>query len=72
MTCPANAYEVEVGENGLRDPVKGGLAGVFRTQQTQLSTSGLSPVAGFPAWIETGSRPGAAAAKVAPLPRTSS
>jgi hypothetical protein len=47
-------------ENGLRDPVKAGLAGGFCTQQTQLSISSELPAAGFPARAGTGSGPGAA------------
>ena len=47
-------------ENGLRDPVKAGLAGVLCTQQTQLSISSELPAADFPAGSGTGSGPGAA------------
>jgi len=47
-------------ENGLRDRVKAGLAGVFRTQRTQVSSSSILPAAGFPAGAGTGSGPGAA------------
>jgi uncharacterized protein len=47
-------------ENGLRDPVKAGQAGVSDTQRTQVSTSSIWPVAGILAGGGTGSRAGAA------------
>ncbi len=76
MTCPAKAYQVEVEEtacdlprksipsrsrgNGLRGLVKAGLAGVFCTQQTQVSISSDLRVSGFPGRVRTGSGPGTA------------
>ncbi len=45
--------------NGLRDPVKAGLAGGFSTQQTQESSSSELPAASFAGRTETGSGAGA-------------
>src|ERR1700719_2287053 len=72
VRCPAKAYQVEVEKtacemprksipsrsrgNGLRGPVKAGVTGVFCTQQTQVSSSSKSPVAGFLGAVRVGVR----------------
>jgi hypothetical protein len=57
---PRESVPSQSRKNGFRDPVKAGQTGVFSTQQTQLSISSISPVAGFPAEAGTGSGPGGA------------